>query len=202
MILSIYHKSSDNAVAQYTQAIAKIIHAQQLRHLSLFDLDEYYTGDHFSTMRKKLISEYGESLESLQMHTRTHLAARLLFNGIHRFVFEDNLFFYSHSNKSRNQIREQSKHLAYQVIQRSNAWSRLLEQQFLMSLRLSIHPQDCGAEKIGIQLLKTNNPWATPWHNVVLKKDDEHYLIKNIEAKQLGARFVKDNSKFTSHYTL
>lgn len=48
------------------------------------------------------------------------------------------------------------------MIQRSNAWSRLLERTFPDSVRLSIHPQFRVSAKIGVRLVDSADAWLTP----------------------------------------
>ena len=117
-----------------------------------------------------------------------------MFNGIHRFLFEDRLAL--EPGKSRNRVREESKELAYHVIQRSNAWSALVERSFPQALRLSIHPQFSAAPKIGFQLVNCENIWGTPWHNVALLGQSGFRLVKRKEAEALGAQRALAHGKY------
>ena len=85
------------------------------------------------------------------------------------FFFEDSLS--PGQTKSRTALQKKSKARAYEVIRRSNAWSNFLEELFPEAIRLSIHPQNCGARKLGIQLLGTES-WLTPWHCVAVETKD------------------------------
>jgi pyoverdine/dityrosine biosynthesis protein Dit1 len=129
----------------------------------------------------------------------TRLSDQLLFNGIHRFIYED--YFATTENISKNQLRQLTKQIAYQVIQRSNAWSNLLEKQFPYAIRLSIHPQAFHSKKIGIMLLESRDTWATPWHRVMVKSGHQHVLMRKIEAEKLGAQVVLQAGVF-SHYEM
>jgi pyoverdine/dityrosine biosynthesis protein Dit1 len=70
---------------------------------------------------------------------------------------------------------------------------------FPKAIRLSIHPQPCGSEKLGIQFLPATNCWATPWHNVLLKNKHHWQLIKRIDAEQLGAKLAHDHYVLEAH---
>ncbi|WP_454784889.1 L-tyrosine/L-tryptophan isonitrile synthase family protein [Legionella sp. WA2024007413] len=185
---------SDDHVDVYQKGIQQIIKEYQLTHLSTFALDEVYPCHNYQIMRELLMAEFGQSLDELKQHVATDPHARYQFNGIHRFIVEDQ--FALKPGQTKNKTRQQAKQIAYEVIRRSNAWSRLLTNYFPQSVRLSIHPQPCGSEKIGVHLLPTSNRWSTPWHNVLLKKGKRWQLIKRQEAEQLGARLNKD------HYVL
>ncbi|KTC97721.1 isocyanide synthase family protein [Legionella erythra] len=185
---------SDEDVDIYQRGIKQIIKDNQLNHLSTFSLDDIYDSLTYTRMRERLMMEYAESLPALLTRIEDDPALLYQFNGIHRFIVEDQLAL--HPGLSKNQIRKQAKSVAYEVIRRSNAWSRLLAKSFPNSLRLSIHPQPCGSDKLGIQFLPASNQWATPWHNVMLKRPNGWQLVKRQEAEQLGARLNHD------HYVL
>ena len=81
--------------------------------------------------------------------------------------------------------------LAYQVVQRSDAWGRLLADCFPTALRLSIHPQPPHSEKIGILLGDADDVWITPWHGVAVWWAGRWRLMKRSDAEELGARLVE-----------
>lgn len=185
---------SEEAVNVYQQGINKLIKQHEFNFLSTFSLDDIYPSLGYQTMRELLMLQYGQSLEALMASIKMDEHHRYQFNGIHRFILEDQLVL--KPDKSKNQVRKEAKQTAYEVIQRSNAWSRLLTDYFPQSLRLSIHPQPCGSEKLGIQFLPAANRWATPWHNVLLKNAKGWELVKRQEAELLGAVLNND------HYVL
>ena len=185
---------NDAGVDTYQQGIKQIITEHQLTHLTTFSLDEVYPCHNYQSMRELLMIEYSQTLESLKQQIKENPDQLYQFNGIHRFIIEDRL--YLQPEHSKNKIRQQAKEISYEVIRRSNAWSRLLENYFPKAVRLSIHPQPCGSEKMGIHLLPSTNRWGTPWHNVLLKSSQGWQLIKREEAERLGAQLNDD------HYVL
>ncbi len=189
---------TDEAVTRYREELKTIIRQTGIRDLDIFDLDDTLPVKHYELMREQLLVCYAEPLATLQQRTREDVAARELFNGIHRFVFED-MLFNAASERSRNEIRNHSKRVAYRVIQRSNAWSKLIAQQFPDALRLSIHPQLRVTEKIGIYLVPTSNPWGTPWHTVVLVDREGYRLVKRADAEEQNAILVYRNGR-PSHF--
>src|SRR5262249_18339107 len=122
--------------------------------------------------------------------------SRVLFDGIHRFLFEDRVVLEPH--KTRSQVRRECKALAYAVIQRSNAWSHLVASEFPKALRLSIHPQAPHARKIGIRLTRPprmgekEDVWLTPWHGVAVRDPWGHWaFMRRHDAEAIaGARIV------------
>lgn len=178
---------SDTAVNAYALGIDKILKTFSLFHLTTFNLDEVFTEHNFMEMRRALVEDFATPLENIRKRSQENESDKILFNGIHRFLFED--YLNSDLGKSRSQTREFTKQLAYQVIQRSNAWSTLVEKQFPQALRLSIHPQHPETTKIPIRLLPTENQWRTPWHGVVLKEGKEFRLTTHAQARAQGAIF-------------
>lgn len=190
---------SDAHVNAYSSGIKEMIHQYQFSYLTTFSLDDYYCRYPYEKMREELMVEFGESTESLKLRVKSNAKDKNLFNGIHRFIFEDQQALMV--DQSKNQIREKTKEIAYEVIRRSNAWSRFVEKNFPHAVRLSIHPQPCGSEKFGIMLVKSADVWATPWHRVVIKHGNDHMLAKRKSAIELGAKPVFLHQQF-SHYVL
>lgn len=190
---------TDENVNAYSEGIQNIIQENELTHLHHYDLSDYYGNIAYAAMRKALIDDYTESLKTLRARLHENYFSNLLFNGMHRFVFEDYLVLFQ--QKTKNQIRLLSKEVTYQLIQRSNAWSMLLLKKYPDAVRLSIHPQQCDSEKLGIMLLEAKNRWATPWHSVVLESNSKYLLVKRKEAEEIGAQPIYQNNQF-SHYIL
>jgi pyoverdine/dityrosine biosynthesis protein Dit1 len=191
-------KVEDEKVEMYANQIAKIIKMDNLNNLHLFNLDDFFGAIPFNLMRENLTNTYAEPLADLKYRTKTTDEDRLLFNGIHRFIYEDQKDMYI--DFSKNKIKNITKEIAYSVIQRSNAWSRVIKEKFPLSVRLSIHPQPCQSEKIGIMLLKSKNAWATPWHNVPVFNGSECFLMKKSHAEKINAIVVTNTAGEFSHY--
>ncbi|GAB3638678.1 hypothetical protein GCM10027422_42680 [Hymenobacter arcticus] len=96
-------------------------------------------------------------------------------------------------------MKEESKEVAYEVIQRSNAWTRLLAQEFPHALRLSIHPQHPHSDKIGLRITRAIDDWLTPWHGVVLLRANDYVLMKRHQAEELGAQLIEKDGR-PSHF--
>lgn len=189
----------DEDVTTYRLALIEKIEKHPFTALQVFDLDDVRPSEDYAAMREWLMETYGEPLEMLEERTRQHEHHRQLLNGIHRFLFDD--LVDREPQLSRNQARERSKRTAYEVIRRSNAWSRLVGEYFGSALRLSIHPQPAHSEKIGILLGDADDLWITPWHGVALLQADRFILTRRAKAEELGARLVSRNGR-PSHYEL
>ena len=198
----------DHHVGAYQVELDSLIKELSLADISTFNLDDFYQGLNFIQMREKLMSKYGNSLDFLKQKIRNgtkplassdEQEAHRMYCGITRFLFEDAM--HQGQTQSRSAIQKESRYKAYEVIRRSNAWSQLLEEHFPNAVRLSIHPQTCGAKKLGIRLI-SNESWMTPWHGVAVERQDGYVLLKRSEAEALGAKLIYSADGRGSHYQL
>ncbi|MCC5651876.1 isocyanide synthase family protein [Nostoc sp. XA013] len=188
---------SDENVTLYGQRIQVLLNEIEADAIDVFNLEDMYTKMSFDEMRKTLVEVYAQPIETIQESVKNDEQHRKMFNGIHRFLFEDYLVL--EPDKSRNKIRVECKARAYKVIQRSHAWSALIAKLYPKSLRLSIHPQPYHSEKIGIHLIKTLDQWGTPWHNAPVFDGKEFVLMKRSHLESMGASLVWHNGH-PSHY--
>ena len=179
---------TDDEVTRYGAEIATMVDRMNLRSIDLFGMADLYEGTDFPEMRRRLVADYAQPLEQVEERARRFDHARSLFNGIHRFIFEEQADV--HPEKSRTKLREECRGLAHRVIQHSDAWGRLLADCFPTALRLSIHPQNPHSEKIGILLGASDDAWLTPWHGAALKRLGGWTFLKRDAAEALGARLV------------
>lgn len=198
---------NDENVTAYQKEISLMIKTLDLNFISTFNLEEIYEGLSFDQMRNQLMQQYGEPLSTLRESVSRgkstgasvdDIEANRLYMGITRFLFEDALV--PGQVRSRTSIQKESRLRAYEVIQRSKAWSELIESEFPYAVRLSIHPQSCGSKKIGIRLIEPDN-WQTPWHGVAVQVDGQYILMKRAHAEALGASMVMRFGR-ASHYVL
>lgn len=190
---------NENDVTAYHRELNQFIKELGLTDISMFNLDDHYDGNDFVLMRETLMRKYGKGLDFLKEKTRNNVEARLMYCGITRFMYEDSM--HKGQTKSRAQVQKESRVKAYQVIQRSNAWSDFIADFFPEAIRLSIHPQACGSEKLGIRFLG-NETWITPWHGVAVETNEGFVFLKKSEAESLGAKLVNFPCGRPSHFIL
>ena len=185
---------SDGSVDVYGREIRGIIDDLKLDNLKTFSLDDVFSAHNYNLMRDRLVAEFAETTDSLRARVKADDDAKLLFNGIHRFMFEDQSALFP--EKTKNSLREHSKVLAYEVIRRSNAWSRLVENKFPEALRLSIHPQSVHSTKIGVRLMPSNDRWRTPWHSVTVFDGHDYFLTPREQAEAAGGILSYADDKY------
>lgn len=186
---------SDPDVTAYGNELSAIIARLGIGDMiDTFSLSDLFEKVELPEMRSNLHRHYEKSIESIKERASKFPQAGTLINGIHRFLFEDNLEV--DPTRSRTQVRNECRSLAYQVVQRSDGWGRLLSDCFPMALRLSIHPQGPHSDKIGILLGRSSDVWLTPWHSVAVKSADGFTLMKRHEAEAAGARISSDGKYY------
>lgn len=195
---------ADHDVSLYQDELRAMIMEEGLSEfLELYHLDHVLGASanaDFTAARATFMARYPSmSVDELREQVKTDDAARRLYLGITRFLLED-ASGPGHTG-SRAARQRDARERAYAVIQRSNAWSSLLAERFRDAVRLSIHPQACGSEKLGIHLMGTADAWLTPWHGVVVDVGDRYVLRKRAEAEAAGAHLVEVAGR-PSHYQL
>jgi pyoverdine/dityrosine biosynthesis protein Dit1 len=190
----------DQDVSEYNSTLRQGAVDQGLAHLDFFDLDDVYPGvKDYAVLREDLMVLYGEALRPLQERCKAHSEAAEMYRGITRFLFEDFSGLDEFRGMSRNAIQVMARSNAYRVIQRSNAWGRLLADQLQDAVRLSIQVR--LSEKIGINLIDSGDCWATPWHSVVLKRGNKVQLVPRREAEKMNAALIFKDGR-PSYYQL
>lgn len=184
----------DDDVSIYQSEILQLVDKVSEGSIDVFSLDHHFkSAVDFQSMRQELLREYGESLDTIRQAIKTSSRENILFNGIERFLFED--FLGVRPDLSRTKVRKLAHEHAYSTIQRSHAWSALVERYFPNAVRLSIHPQPCHHTKLGIQLIDSEDTWITPWHGVAVFTNGDFKLMKRYEAEQLGASLQYENGR-------
>ncbi|NUR90929.1 MAG: L-tyrosine/L-tryptophan isonitrile synthase family protein [Nonomuraea sp.] len=163
--------------------------------LRLFDLDDHYRGIGHARMRALLEEHYADPFDVLRAEVRAGGEPLSLYRGVTRFLLEDS----AGGPGSRSALQRDCRDRAYGVIRRSKAWGRLVGERFPHAVRLSIHPQPCGSDKLGILLMDCDDSWLTPWHGVALLWGGRYLLVKRYQAEALGAELVTVNGR-PSHY--
>lgn len=189
----------DDHITAYQDAVRDLVGELPHRGVGLVTLDDLaeFAGLGHEGMRAALCERYAEPLAALRERVRSGEEVAL-YRAITRFLFEDgNTPRYT---GSRAALQRDARARAYTVIQRSRAWGDLLAERFPDAVRLSIHPQPCGAPKLGIHLVETADNWLTPWHSVALWTGDRFVLVPRAEAERRGARLVHRDGR-PSHYT-
>jgi pyoverdine/dityrosine biosynthesis protein Dit1 len=188
---------ADSDIASYQAELRVMMGEMDHGPLGAFSLDREYNGRTYGKMRRLLMEHYGEGVEELKRQVRRGGDLLTLYRGITRFLLED--ADKPDYKKSRAALQRECRERAYGVIQRSRAWGRLIAERFPEAVRLSIHPQPCGSDKLGINLLDTSDNWITPWHGTAVDVGGRFVLMKRYQAEASGADLIYLHGR-PSHY--
>lgn len=185
----------DVHIDAYADTLREMIAFQGLNYIDTFSLEHVYGNCDYDEKRRLLTVEFAEPEQHLRAEVRAGGTMLCLYRGITRFLLEDTAGY----EGSRAALQRECRARAYEVIRRSRAWGELVARYHPRSLRLSIHPQSCGAAKFGIALLDSADSWMTPWHSVALQRTDGRFvLMKRIDAEQRGELVYRNGRP--SHY--
>lgn len=198
----------DDDLTAYQKELGKLIEDLGLTNLSTFDLDAVYGGIDYESLRRDVMEKFGKPASyfrekvkrgGAESPRREDKDVHRFYCGTTRFLLEDALF--PGQTKSKNALQKECRAKTYEVMRRSNAWTELIVEHFPDAVRLSIHPQGCGSEKLGIQLLGASN-WITPWHGVAVEIGNNFILMKRSRAEALDAKLLFDGNGKPSHFKL
>ena len=187
----------DADISRYQTELAAMTATAGATSLRLFNLDDHYQGIGHDDMRGLLEETYADPLDELKAEIRAGGEPLSLYRGVTRFLLED-MGGPGYSG-SKAALQRDCRERAYGVIRRSKAWGKLVAERFPEAVRLSIHPQPCGSEKLGILLMDSDDAWLTPWHGVALLWDGRFLLVKRYQAEAMGADLVMVDGK-PSHF--
>ena len=187
---------SDADVDRYRDALLGLIDDERV---SWFDLSTAFGDVTPAAMRKHLMERHAPTQEALRARAESSPAFAAQIDGIHRFLFEDEVVL--RPEQTRSQSKKQTRGRAWEVVRRSEAWGALVASVFPQALRLSIHPQPDPSTKIGVNLLGVSDPWLTPWHAAAVVDKTGTRLMHRADAEALGAKLVLDGGR-PSHLEL
>jgi pyoverdine/dityrosine biosynthesis protein Dit1 len=183
----------DRDVAAYRADLEAMISEIDPGRIRVFDLADAFAELGPARARTRLCERYAVDEAEIRARAERSAAHRAQLEGIHRFVVEDELAL--HPEKSKSSARKETRSRAYEIVRRSDAWSRLLADLFPRALRFSIHPQPDVSEKIGVHLLATDDEWLTPWHGTAVLAGDRFTLMRRSDAEERGAKTVTEDDR-------
>jgi pyoverdine/dityrosine biosynthesis protein Dit1 len=185
---------SDEDIDLYQKGVHAIIQDYELDHLKLLSMDDLFPGNNPEELRSLLEEIYCEDLGVIRHNVINDEKTSNLFNGLHRFLKEDQRELFH--DMGQNAFNRLMKERAFELLRRSDGWSKLIEEHFRDGIRLSIHPHPITHSKLGIRLVNANSKWATPWHNVLVKFPDRMELMPHKEALDLGAQINFERGRY------
>jgi len=184
----------DQQVKLYLEKLSEMLGQMKEQAITIFHIGDAFGEMEPDDARERLRAYYASPMEAIRQRAKDLPLFAAQVDGIHRFLLEDEVV--RCPEESRNQIRKRMRPVAYEVVQLSEAWGRLISTCFPRAIRLSIHPQPLGAEKIGIRMLEAEDIWLTPWHSVAVLEGERYRLMKRADAEAIGATLVDKSDSF------
>ncbi|MBL8912483.1 MAG: L-tyrosine/L-tryptophan isonitrile synthase family protein [Archangium sp.] len=173
---------SDGDVDRYRDALLRMVDDPRVRW---FELSTALGDEKPAKLRAHLLEKYAATEDELRARAAKVPALAAQLDGIHRFLFEDEVVL--HPELTKSQAKKQTRARAYEVVLRSEAWGALVAHTFPQAVRLSIHPQPDPSVKIGLNLLGVRDPWLTPWHACAVVARGGTTLMHRAQAEAAGA---------------
>lgn len=207
--------TDDATVIQYQRELRRFVGELENSHIRLFNLNDHYVGDSFDVMRSKLQAEYAETLDEIREATEHDKYLDGLRKSFISVLAQDSHMPADPKTgrpawdgcRTRAHLQQRSRARSWELLRRSRAWGFLVGDVFPGAVRLSIHPQPCGSQKLGINLLDESegngakDNWLTPWHSTAVEVNGHFTLMRRLQAEELGAQLVYVDGK-PSHFVL
>ncbi len=149
----------DSTVATYNEMSMDIAKDGPV---SWYQLTDFFSKDlSLATMRDKVIMHFGITSDELERRILFDKDVNTLYKGMIRFVTADIAMYDFASN---SQLHKQAKILARNMMFYNEAYSKLVQDQFKDSIRLSMHPSINNGVKYSFQLIPGQNTHHSPWH--------------------------------------
>ncbi len=181
---------SDNTVHEYKEASAEM---GKIAPMVWHDLNTFYTGNDLSSKRNSLMQQFGISETELEHRILMDMNVNFLYKGMIRFMNEELAI---KEFPSRSQQQKAAKLLVRQMMQRNEAYSNLVKDEFKSYIRLSMHPSTNNGDKYSIKLIPGDKAFRSPWHCALYVNDQGEYeTVHKKEAEAMGLELVTKNNQ-------
>lgn len=151
-----------------------------------FDMTDFYNRKQAkSTIREKIMAEFGITPDELQRRILFDMNVNYLYKGMSIFMEEEEAI---NVYPSRNQLHKKAKLLTREMMLRNEAYSGLVRKEFSTHVRLSMHPSLNDGAKYSFQLVpsKAGKAYHSPWHSALLLEGDDYSTIHKKDAIAAG----------------
>ncbi len=177
-------QASDKVVAAYEEQTVDMARVAPVQWYNLTDF--YNRRQTVSSMRDKLLSQFGVTNDQLEQRVLFDPDVNALYRGMIKFMEQD---LSIHKYDSNNQLHKAAKRTAREMMLRNEAYSQLVASEFGDYIRLSMHTTT-NVKKFGFQLVPGANSHHSPWHSVVVKNGGELSTMHKKDAEAAGYQLV------------
>lgn len=165
--------------------------------ISWFNAKDFYPHS-MSTreIREKLMTQFAPTREQMEQKILMDLDTNALFRGMIIFMKGDLAI---HPFTSGNQLQQQARITAKQMMIRNEAYSKLVQSEFKDSIRLSMHQSVNNGTKFAFQLIPGKGASRSPWHSSLFIDEEEEnnqfFTLHREDAEKQGLHLVYNESR-------
>lgn len=172
---------SDNTVDAYAEVVKDMGRVAPVKWLNLRSF--YPNATNVSSMREKLVEQFGISELELERRILTDPNVNALYKGMIIFMGEEEKW---KGYPSRNQLQIRAKRVARAAMFRNEAYSQLVSSNFTNAIRLSMHATTNNGAKYSFQMIPGPRAWTSPWHCALAVHKDGYETIHKATAIERG----------------
>jgi L-tyrosine isonitrile synthase len=174
----------DDVIDRYESSIREMTQLPQIRFDNL--MQNY---PNYDEARKALFSKYMPSKETVEELIQTDSSLKSKYVAYKAFIVNE--FAALMKEYTKREIREQSKILTYQWLQRFLVFKRVCADLFKDHFRFSVLCHPSKSKKFSINLIVDASECGQPWFHVLVKRGDgKMELIKKSEAEKRGYELI------------
>lgn len=177
---------SDDVIDTYENAIHQMTQSPHILYSNL--MQEY--SDSYDTARKILFDKYMPTMEEVGALIKTDASIKDKYVAYKAFIANEFVPVLM-VGCTKREIRDRSKVLAYQWVQRYLVFKKLCTERFADYFRFSVLCYPSKSRSFSINLIMNTSECGLPWFHVLVKRSDGSMeLIKKTEAERRGYQLV------------
>ena len=183
---------SDRVIDEYENCIHKMTTCPMIHYSNIMH-------DHFNPSyeeaRKTIFTKYMHTLLDVRVMVTSNETIRDKYIAYKTFIVHEFAPILM-TGFTKREIRDYSRTLAYQWVQRYLIFKQVCSELFKNYFRLSVLAYPSKSKAFSINLIINTSEFGLPWFNVLLKKNNgKMELIKKSQAEKMGYKINYKNDK-------
>lgn len=180
----------DKTVQAYEEVVLDLAKVAPVRWHNLHTF--YGNSASLTTMRDKVISQFGIAAEELERRILLDPDVNFLYRGMIRFMTGDLAI---RNFDTTSQLHKAAKKMAREMMFRNEAFSKMVQTELSDKIRLSMHPSVNTGQKYSFQLIPSPRAWTSPWHCAILQDAEGFTTIHRKDAEAAGHNLIYKNNQ-------
>ena len=132
--------------------------------LAIRGLGDYINASNTPAQRELFVDSFVEPVNVMRSQVLADDSMKMLYDNLRVFAERD---LKKRDMETKRDFKTRACVAAFDLLSRSNGWSKLIKEFHPNAVRLSVHPYTEVSEKFPFMLLGSyDGRWRTPWHNV------------------------------------